>query len=283
MSDFQFLEDPISQQWVVLASRRAKRPDTAVKEESLCPFCIGQEDKEQEVYRVGSSTDKADWSVRVLPNKFPFAPIHEIIIHSPDHHKNIDELPLDQVIILFETYKQRYLTHHQKGQVYIFQNHGHEAGESLPHPHTQLVVIPSHVTLEIPKRKVMDEEVLEKEHFILFCPETSQWPDEVWILPKKRNQTFGQITDREVTELAAITQHLVQSMNERHGNEFPFNYYFYPGVDWYFRFFPRQKSLGGFEMGTGIFVNSGDPKETIEFLKSKFQDTTNKKQITNKI
>ncbi len=272
MADFEFLEDPITHQWIVLAPRRSKRPDETDRSQDICPFCIGREDDEPELFRIGSSTDKKDWSVRVVANKFPFAPIHEVIIHSPDHHKNLDELPLSQAIAVFETYKERYLAHHQKGQVYIFQNHGHDGGESLPHPHSQLTVIPHHIMLSMPQRKEPDGEAIEKEHFTLFCPETSQWPDEVWLVPKKRHQTFGQSTDREVAELAEIVQKLIQVMDERHGNEFPFNYYIYPGVDWYFRFSPRKKSLGGFELGTGIFVNSTDPKETIAFLKAKFEE-----------
>jgi UDPglucose--hexose-1-phosphate uridylyltransferase len=36
------------------------------------------------------------------------------------------------------------------------------------------------------------------------------------------------------------------------------------------RIIPRLKVPGGFELGTGIFVNTQDPKETIEFIKEHF-------------
>ncbi|MBI2430402.1 MAG: hypothetical protein HYV39_00055 [Candidatus Levybacteria bacterium] len=201
--DFEFLQNPITKKWVVLAPRRAKRPDVAKGFEPVCPFCLGREKDEQEVYRVGGEAGDSNWIVRVLPNKFPFAPIHEVIIHSPDHHKNFDELPLDQVEHILQTYKHRYNEHAHKGQVYIFHNRGEAGGESLPHPHTQLAVVPFEVKMDIPRliplesqNSNLKSEELHTENFFLFCPKSSQWPDEVWMAPKGRGRAFGEITDK---------------------------------------------------------------------------------------
>ncbi len=280
MADWQFLQNPLSKKWVILAPRRSKRPDVAKGTEPVCPFCLGREKNEQEVYRIGGTVGEADWQVRVLPNKFPFAPIHEIVVHSPDHHKNFDELPLDQIELILQAFRQRYITHKDKGQVYIFHNRGEGGGESLPHPHTQITVIPPEVRLDIPRLDPSSsigvgpgsEEQMQVEtaHFYLFCPKTSQWPDEVWVAPKLRGRTFDEITDPEIADLAFVLARLVQIMDLRHGREFPFNFYIYPGGDWYLRLIPRSKSLGGFEIGTGVFVNTQDPKETILFIKEHF-------------
>ncbi len=277
MAEFKFVQNPLSKKWVVFAPRRAKRPDVAKGAEPVCPFCLGREKLEPEVFRIGGKVGEADWSVRVILNKFPFAPIHEIVIHSPDHHKNFDELPVSQVELILQTYRQRYITHKDKGQVYIFHNRGEGGGESLPHPHTQITVIPPDVRLDIPRLDPSssigvgpekEEQIqVETEHFYLFCPKTSQWPDEVWVAPKLRGRAFDEITDPEITDFAFILARLVQIMDLRHGSEFPFNFYIYPGGDWYLRLIPRSKSLGGFEIGTGIFVNTQDSKETILFIK----------------
>jgi len=64
---------------------------------------------------------RSNWLVRVVNNKYPFAPIHEVIVHSPDHHKNFDELPLSQSELVFKAYRQRFQTHQDKGQVCIFK------------------------------------------------------------------------------------------------------------------------------------------------------------------
>lgn len=274
MADFQFLQNPVSKKWVVLAPRRAKRPDIANGSEPICPFCLGREKDEKELYRVPPSDPASEgWQVRVLPNKYPFAPIHEVIIHSPDHHKNFDELPLEQIRLILETYRHRYNEHAHKGQVYIFHNRGEKAGESLPHPHSQLAVVPFEVKLDIPRLDVsLNKSEIRNTNFSILCPESSQWPDEVWVAPKKRGRAFGEITDIEIVDLAQTLQRLIQVFDLRHGHDFPFNFYIYPGGDWYLRIIPRVKVMGGFEFGTGVMVNTQDPKETTRFIKEHFEN-----------
>ncbi|MBI2031782.1 MAG: hypothetical protein HYT08_04185 [Candidatus Levybacteria bacterium] len=276
MADFKFIQNPNSQKWVILAPRRSKRPDAAIKTVPVCPFCLGREKEEPDVYRVGGELGDSNWQVRVIPNKFPFSQIHEVIIHSPDHHKNFGELPLDQTELILKTYRQRFNTHKDKGQVYIFNNRGEGGGESLPHPHTQLVVVPRDVAMDIPQSS-SDEESIETEYFLLKCPATSQWPDEVWITPKKRNTSFGEINDQEISNLAFALNRVIRILDLRHGYEFPYNFYIFPGNDWYLRIIPRVKSLGGFEIGTGVYVNTQDPKETFAFIKEHFESPDEEK------
>jgi UDPglucose--hexose-1-phosphate uridylyltransferase len=217
--------------------------------------------------------------VRVIPNKFPFAPIHEIVIHSPDHHKSFDELPISQSQLILQAYRQRFQTHQSKGQVYIFHNHGQASGESLEHPHSQIVVIPDHVGLEIPpidfsKEK---EDFQQTGFFDIFCPLSSEWPDEVWIASKDKDKTFGQASNEELKDLAKILYRLIQILDLRHGHEFPFNFYISPQINWYLRIIPRIKILGGVELGAKLWVNTQDPKETIDFIKEHFESPNEEK------
>src|SRR5256885_13968701 len=131
MPDFTFLKDPLSKQWVISAPQRSHRTNVGGKQGQVCPFCPGREAEENELYRIGGARGDSDWRVRVIPNKFPFAPHHEIIIHSPDHHKSFDELPFSQVELIFRVYRQRFKTHQKTGAVYIFNNSGLGSGESL--------------------------------------------------------------------------------------------------------------------------------------------------------
>lgn len=280
MADFQFLQNPLSKKWVILSPRRAKRPDIAHGIEPVCPFCVGKEGNGKEVYRVGGKEGDSNWQIRVVDNKFPFASIHEIIIHSPDHHKNFGELLLPATELILKTYRQRYNTHAKSGQVYVFHNRGENAGESLPHPHTQLAVVPKEIKMDIPRLAsdgellavTKGQEIQETKYFIIFCPKTSQWPDEIWVAPKARGRAFGEITDEEIKDLAFILSRLIQIFDLRHGLEFPFNFYIYPGGDWYLRIIPRIKVLGGFEIGTGVYINTQDPQETIGFIKEHFEN-----------
>jgi UDPglucose--hexose-1-phosphate uridylyltransferase len=298
MSDFQFLKNPVSGKWVISAPRRSHRPD-GEHHELPCPFCPGQEAND-EVYRVANGN--GGWAIRSIANKFPFTPYHEVIIHSTDHTRSFDTLPQTQVDLIIHTYRQRYNVHSEQGQVYIFHNHGHAAGESLYHPHSQLVVVPNDIKLDIPllphinwNTKVGEaipwftqkwwgwpdesqkegggggtEEALLTEHFYIFCPSISEWPDEVWIAPKKAGEFFGDINDAQLKDFSFTLTRLVQIFDFRHGREFPFNFYIYPGKNWYLRLIPRIKVLGGFELGTGVMVNTQEPEKTIAFIKEHF-------------
>lgn len=268
--DFKFLENKNSGKWIILAPRRAKRPDVAREASTLCPFCPGREESEQEIYRIGGEEGDSNWQVRVIPNKFPFAPNHELIIHSPDHHKNFDELPISHVETIIQVYRQRYNNLKNSGQVYIFHNRGEAGGESLPHPHTQLAVVPNEVVMDIPALSSEETEKIETGSFYISCPPVSQWPDETWIYPKEKGRVFGEISEDEISDLSSILANLIKILDLRHGHEFPFNFYIYSGEDWYLRIIPRVKSLGGFEVGTGIFVNTQDPHDTFLFFKEHF-------------
>jgi len=295
---------PGVRRWVISDPSRSKRPNVGHKKESVCPFCLGYEQKQGEVYRVGGEKYDSNWRVRVIRNIYPFASVHEIIIHSPDHHKNFEELPLKHIEEILRTYKGRYKEHSGKGRVCIFHNRGIAAGESLPHPHTQLAVVPGDVDIDAPPldigikkiesrskdsekgggfsffglfgdNKNEDEqdngiERIETKSFYVFCPESSQWPDEVWVAPKRGDRHFGDINDEEIEDLAFCLQRLISIFDIRYGHEFPFNFYIYPGSDWYLRIVPRIKVPGGFELSTGIIVNTQSPKETFEFVKDHF-------------
>jgi UDPglucose--hexose-1-phosphate uridylyltransferase len=275
MSDFEFKRN-LSDKWTILAPHRAKRPNMG-KQTSfvVCPFCVGQEEIEPDVYRLGGHGE--DWEVRVIPNKFPFAEIHEVIIHSPDHHKSFGELPYEQVSKILSVYKSRFQTYQKSGQVYIFHNSGEKAGESIPHPHTQLAVLPFTISIDTPLLLLSGEEIHETQDFFIFSPFSSQWPDEVWIVPQKRKKLFGDISGKEIESLSVILTRIVQLMSIRHSQEFPYNFYIYPGQDWYLRLIPRIKNMGGLEVGTGIFVNTQDPEETIQFIKTHYEEMDEQK------
>src|SRR3990167_8339995 len=89
MPDFKFAHIPSLKNWIILAPRRAKRPDIHYKRGAFWPFDPGNEKREPEVYRIGGEPGDANWSVRVIKNKYPFAPIHEVIIHTSDHLRSL--------------------------------------------------------------------------------------------------------------------------------------------------------------------------------------------------
>jgi UDPglucose--hexose-1-phosphate uridylyltransferase len=266
MPDFSFLKDSRGR-WVISAPKRSHRPDQASGGEPPCPFEIldGKVGDEEPIFMLNQ--------VKVLENKYPFTPIHEVIIHSDDHRKNIGELDYSLAEDIFKVYHLRFNKYKKEGQVYIFHNQGRSAGESLPHPHSQLTVVPRNVELDIPHLITLyDEGYKSLSHFKIFCPHSSQWPDEVWIAPNRRQKMYWEVSGEEVRELSFAVSRLVQIYTMRYGVNFPFNFYIYPGEDWYLRLIPRIKVIGGFEVGTGVFVNTQDPSETFKFISENFDE-----------
>ncbi|KKR30650.1 MAG: Galactose-1-phosphate uridylyltransferase, partial [Candidatus Gottesmanbacteria bacterium GW2011_GWC2_39_8] len=181
----KYVPDIKTERWVVISATRFDRPDNAEydKKKIGCVFCYGNEKyTPPEVYRLGGGDkDKEGWKVRVVPNLFPITDIHEVIIHSPEHEKDIEHLDLQQVELILQTYRQRYNFYETDGQVLIFCNHGERSGASLKHPHSQLVVLPKQITLDTLEREPVNNLVIENNFFHVYCPDFSQWSYEVWI------------------------------------------------------------------------------------------------------
>ncbi len=273
----KYVPDISTRRWVIISSQRLGRPEEhdGEKKKPVCPFCAGHEDKTPpEVLRFGQGeANMPGWKVRIIPNKFSITDIHEVIIHSPDHTKDIEDLSLEQVVLILNAYRQRYNFYRKKGQVLIFCNHGEIAGASLSHPHSQLVVIPSQINIEALVREPLNNMVDSSRRFHVYCPDFSQWPYDIWIAPTKIDTVFGDITDEEMQELASLMQHFIKRLyhifNEHkvQTTHFGYNYYIYHKENWYIRIVPRFVNRAGFELGTGLYVNIVDPVEAALELK----------------
>ncbi len=273
----RYVPDVLSRRWVILSPQRISRPeDIIVSKEKKCPFCPGNEwMTPNEVFRIGDGEpNQPGWKVRVVPNKYPITDFHEVFIHSPHHEKDIEDLPVEHVSLIIRAYRERFNFYRKKGQVLIFDNHGHHSGASLTHPHSQLVVIPFQINLDTLSREPISNLVEENRFFNVYCPDFSQWPYEVWIAPKKEKGVFGDIPDEEITDLALLMKkiisklHLIFDQKKLTALEnFGYNYYIYPQENWYIRIIPRFVHRAGFELGTGLSVNIVDPTVAAEELR----------------
>jgi UDPglucose--hexose-1-phosphate uridylyltransferase len=172
-------QNPITKDWVIIASERAKRPDdfkelpshTHLCEYRVdCPFCPGNEKMTPEAILVfpGSLVEgcSSEWSLRVVENKYPAlfpqgmihrkrtGPFyvhmdgygrHEVIIENPKHNATIGTLPDAQVELIIRAWRARFRElSKNKGVrlITLFRNHGPKAGTSLEHPHTQIIATP---------------------------------------------------------------------------------------------------------------------------------------------
>lgn len=289
----KFVPDLTTNRWVILAEGRLKRPqegeipNNAVK---FCLFCPGYEKiPGEEVYRLGGGGPYTPgWKVRVIKNKYPITDFHEVIIHSPDDVRDLDTLPLEQVKLVLESYRDRFNANFENGHVIIFNNVGEAAGASIGHPHSQLVVVPRQITIDTLKQEPIANVVTDNTHFVVYCPDFSQWPFEVWIAPKKKGAYFGQITDFELDDMASVLQNtlkrLISHLTEKDPWRFhpgiptvqfkgcpAYNFYVHHDRDWYIRIIPRLVHRAGFELGTGLSVNTVDPADAATILKTEIK------------
>ena len=259
--NFEFVKNPSTGKWVILAPKRAKRPTLTQGTEPVCPFCPGHEHMTPpETFRIGKGgKDTSGWQIRIFPNKFPFAPIHEVIVDSPEHDKSFFEHEPSWIAKLFQVYKDRFNFWKDDSQVVIFYNFGAKAAASLPHPHAQLVVIPKDIQMDVPMSISPENIIHENDLFTVFIPQASEWPYEIWFLPKQRGRLFGDITKGEIDDLAQLFHKVLHRLEKSQGEKFPFNFHFYHGGDWYLRLIPRNRTQGGFELATGINIHSSHP------------------------
>ena len=172
-------KDPLTGRWVIIATERAKRPrdfhnDSARLESSYSPFSAGNEaatPPEIRRYSDGRDPDGADWTVRVIPNKFPALRVegemgghadgvydamdgvgaHEVIIETPRQGEQLEELPDWHMELVLHAWRDRIVDLKNDKRLkcaVVFKNHGAAAGASLEHAHSQLIALPL-VTTEL--------------------------------------------------------------------------------------------------------------------------------------
>lgn len=256
--------------YIIFTPERKKRPDQNTQEvKPLCPFCLGSEHMTPpEVARIGEGLpDTPGWKVRVVPNKYPITDIHEVIIHSPFHDQDIPDLPSGQIKDILTMYKQRLSHYEQQGHAVVFCNSGKLGGASLPHPHSQLSLLPS--TIPLPEQEPEKElyPVFQTDLVRVFCPSFSQWPLEVWI-ESLVEESFTQITDNSLSDLSTVLPTLLNRIKKAANSDevgwkeekVPYNYYIINSKPWRIRILPRLQLQAGFEFATGISVNTVSPQ-----------------------
>ena len=233
---------------------------------------------------------------------------HEVIIDSPDHSSCMALLSDAHVASILRVYRERYnelsldrrVTH-----ITIFKNHGADAGASLQHPHSQLIatpVIPSQVRhrlfealrhyddvgecmfCHMVEREVEDQTriVLKGEHFVALEEFASPTPFATHIFPLRHMASFGDITDMEIGDLARVLRTLLAKIYLGLGNpdlnftvrSAPAEYAGARHFHWYVSVIPRLTRVAGFELGSGMFINTVLPEAAAEFLRKVAVDKT---------
>ncbi len=202
--------DLVSQDWVVIATGRARRPETFKKEGGRsedvsaenCPFCcIENQGRPVLAYYKGKEIllDKGipeNWTTIIVPNKYPaFLPspdlneteeggiykkmnavgFHEVLV-TRDHKKQMAQFSLEETKEVFDAYQKRYLSLMGEkfvNHISIFHNHGKEAGASIAHPHSQIITTPL-IDVDLRGSILRAKEYYEKEKDCIYC-QMNRW------------------------------------------------------------------------------------------------------------
>lgn len=222
--------------------------------------------------------------------------VHEVIIENPAHNVSMGLMTYEQLEKVLITYQERYNDLKKNRQlkfITIFKNHGWASGTSLVHPHSQLVGTPImaphyHRKFDVAHDynadtgsclycDLLDQELSEDkrviartDQFTVFHPFASRVPFETWIVPNEHSASFGLFPLAHFSELARIMKDTLFCLHQELDDP-AFNLMVDtsttedeedPYYHWHIRIVPRITTIAGFEMGSGIYVNTALPEQT---------------------
>lgn len=286
------------------AEPRTSAADVASSNQG-CPFCAGHEaETPPEVARIGpGAPDTPGWRVRVVPNLYPIlgaddagagaTGAHEVIVLSPDHDRAfgaLDDRPAVEVLTMLQ---ERSRLHAAAGRAYVqlLVNQGREAGASLAHPHAQLLAldfVPPAVSVAIERFGSTDLDLVLGDHSTsaganavvvtgddvrAWCPMGSAAPYEVRIATTAGTARFADASDREVLDTALVLRDVLARLARVLGAP-PYNVVLHDAptegatdYHWWIEVVPRISVVAGFEVGTGVLVNTVDPVDAAHELR----------------
>ncbi len=228
--------------------------------------------------------------------------VHDVIVEARDHATTTALVEDDQVADILRCYRARYRDLRQDPRVVhvtIFKNHGAGAGTSLEHPHSQLIATPV-ISHQVRERlstaishwdefgecvfcRALDEElqlgarvVQLSDRFVALAPFASGTPFATHIYPLRHMASFGDITDEEIRDLSHVLRAVLAKLYVGLGDP-DYNYtvrsapvenagvkYYH----WYLSVIPRLAQVAGFELGSGMFINTVLPEAAAAFLRT---------------
>jgi UDPglucose--hexose-1-phosphate uridylyltransferase len=175
--------------------------------------------------------------------------------------------------------------------VLLFENHGEAAGASRAHAHFQIIGLPvmplalTHKLLNareffirhdhclfcaVLERELRDQKriVIEDDAFVTYAPWASRIPYELRVMPRPHHASFLEIPQAQRRRLAAHMRSVLYRLDGLFG-DVPYNWVLHtiptsevdPRVfHWHIEILPRLAIQGGYEWGSGSFINSTAPE-----------------------
>ncbi|XP_074373394.1 ADP-glucose phosphorylase [Apium graveolens] len=223
---------------------------------------------------------------------------HDVVIESPVHSVHLPHLSpvqISQVLLAYKTRILQLLSYHSIKYVQVFKNHGASAGASMSHSHSQMIalpVIPPTVSARMDSMKEhfdqtgkcslceiqLDQlQIYESKYFVSIAPFASTSPFELWIIPRNHCSHFHELNEEQAVDLGRSLKFVLQKMSLQLNNP-PYNYMIHssplqanqsqlPYCHWFLQIVPQLSTIGGFEMGSGCYINPVFPEDAAKILK----------------
>jgi UDPglucose--hexose-1-phosphate uridylyltransferase len=182
--------------------------------------------------------------------------------------------------------------------VQVFKNHGVAAGASMEHGHAQLIALPIgpagvreeldgasryrertgrcvFCDLLVAERREGSRIVLDDGDVVVLAPWAPRVPHETWLVPARHEAAFEETGDAMLGALARALRETLARLRRALGAP-DYNLVLHtapcgaaPRADyhWHLEVLPRLVTLGGFEWGTGVTINTMPPEEAAETLR----------------
>ena len=226
---------------------------------------------------------------------------HEVLIETPDHQRQMGDLGVEELARVLGAVKTRMVDLRRDPRLrYIlpFKNFGLSAGATLAHTHTQLIALPI-----VPKRvheelrgaaryfdfrercvfcDMLQQELHEGERIIgenasclAYAPFVSNFPFEMWLVPKEHQADFGQASAEELTDFARLLRETLGRMRSVLSDP-PYNFVLHSApielrereeYHWHLELIPKLTTVAGFEWGTGFYINPTPPELAARLLR----------------
>jgi UDPglucose--hexose-1-phosphate uridylyltransferase len=292
------------------------------------PFAEGHEERTPaELYAVrpgGGPANSRGWTVRVVPNLYPAltsvdgagekgpdanasaargqpelfeslpaSGAHEVIINGPQSVLSLAELPVAQVVVAVEVWRERMRAHAGSACLQLIVNERREAGASLPHTHAQLYAldfVPATVARERERASayrtrtmgqsllgdLVAEEVRRRERVVaideeavLMAPYASRLPFQLMLAPRTPRARFEQ----DGPSGAALLHDGLCRLARYLGSSPPLNLWVRTaprGAEdfcWRIDILPRLTHLAGLELSTDVNLNIVEPERAAAVLR----------------
>lgn len=311
MPKSEIRKDYIQEKYVIIAPKRGHRPHDTERTQRVSPikrasciFCPERIEKNNKVLLKTKITAEQGepWAIMAIANKFPsVSPTNpkaygrqEVIVETPNHLKEVEELSAARLAEVLNVYAKRTkaISKDKKIEyILIFKNNGGVAGASLQHAHSQIFAtefLPPHIEDKsvrsqiykikngscvycdvIKKEKKGPRLIWQDKNVIAFCPWASMHNYEAWIMPKRHLDNVTVLNKNERLSFAKAMKKILKKINQL---DLPYNYYFHQVKNdkdqhLYMKVKPRGSVWAGVEIGSGLIINPIAPETAAKFYK----------------